>query len=216
MSKSVSLNRDDTDLLASLIIEEPDHYAVLGVTRDAPLETINAAYSIAIEHFHPLKRTDLIEGDGIMRYRLSQAFLRLEEAYVTLSSPARRKVYDNKLGSRPSISMPLTEWSAAALLQEENATQNRRRVERLQMRLPALVTFGNRWQEVTETRDVSPLGIRLGLSRHVEPGTLLRVELPMPQPLRTHSYGEEHYSTKAYVIYTLKQERENLVVMELI
>ena len=70
------------------------------------------------------------------------------------------------------------------------------------LNLPVKVTFDRHRQERGETLDVSPLGVRFRLSRDLEPGSELRLELPMPKNLRTHSYDEDLYVASAYVIYS--------------
>ena len=243
MRKPEQLSKEEVELLAELIIQEADHYSVLGVNRDAPLKVINRAYARAVENFHPLRRKDIANDDGVMQYRLSQAFRRVEEAFRTLSSPIRRKIYNDQLDQRHLTPLPQNVKAAAAIqsdgmasasrgfipspkqlpesvlsveLPKESNWDDRRRVRRASIRLPALVTFQHEWQELTETTDVSPLATRLRLSHKVEPGTLLRVELPMPQLLRTHSLGEEAYINDAYVLYTVVERGERLVVIEFV
>lgn len=87
-----------------------------------------------------------------------------------------------------------------------------RRVERIRLNLPLRVSFDRQWQELTETMDVSPLGVRFRLSPPVEPGTELRLEMPMPEYLRTHSYDDELYVVSAFVIYAADQDSGRQVV----
>ena len=63
-----------------------DHYAMLGVAADAAADTIKAAYRKKAAQFHPDKNPS---ADAAMRFR------EVQEAYETLSNPARRKAYDD-------------------------------------------------------------------------------------------------------------------------
>src|SRR5215472_19229685 len=63
-----------------------DYYAILGVTRDATLRQIKAAYRKLARQHHP----DANPGDPGAATR----FRDITEACETLSDPARRKAYD--------------------------------------------------------------------------------------------------------------------------
>src|SRR5215475_13743739 len=92
-----ALTGEEISLLAGFITEEPDHYTVLGVNRDASNEDIHSAYRLAVEYFHPLKSRKLTESDSVLHWKLSSAFLRIEEAFTVLSRPSRREIYDDNL-----------------------------------------------------------------------------------------------------------------------
>lgn len=84
---------------------------------------------------------------------------------------------------------------------------NRRRVERFKVSIPARVTGyeknGAKWHEMTETIDVSRTGVRLRLRRRVKHGTVLFVTLPLPAKLRSHGFTEQSYN-----VYTLVRRVE--------
>ncbi|HWP43660.1 MAG TPA: DnaJ domain-containing protein [Blastocatellia bacterium] len=84
-----------------------DHYQVLDISRDASIDVIRKAYCKAVEQIHPHKCRDLIDDDGVIRWKLSQAFLRVSEAFSTLSRPARRIEYDSQFTRRPVVPLPL-------------------------------------------------------------------------------------------------------------
>lgn len=217
-----ALTPDEIEVLASLIRDEPDHYTVLGVNRNASSEQIQAAYCLAVEYFHPLKRRKITESDGVMHWKLSSAFLRIEEAFTVLSHRGRRRVYDDTLSTRP-LTHPRRparrpQSSQAHRTQEvhEPVAKEMRRVERVPLRLPLRVTLDRNWQELTETLDVSPLGVRFCLSRPLEPGSEVRLEMPMPRYLRTHSYEDELYVVSAFVIYEANRESGRQVAAEFI
>lgn len=223
-----ALTGDEISLLASLITEEPDHYTVLGVNRDASSEDIQSAYRIAVENFHPLKSRKLTESDSVLHWKLSSAFLRIEEAFTVLSRPSRREIYDDNLSgmtSRPMVhSKPLSADTHRTMSAEPTAIQKPkdgsgkelRRVQRQALVLPLRVSFDRQWQELTETTDVSPLGVRFKLSRPLEPGSELRLEMPMPRYLRTHSFDADLYVCSAFVIYAANAESGRQVVAEFI
>jgi hypothetical protein len=62
-----------------------------------------------------------------------------------------------------------------------------------------------------ESQDVSPLGIKLQVPRRIEPGTLVKMETPMPRELRVHSKNERLYTVDAMVIHSL-EKRGNIWV----
>jgi hypothetical protein len=239
------LSPDEIGLLASLIVDEPDHYTVLGVDRDAPDEEIQSAYRLAVECFHPAKRRDLTESDGVMHWKLSSAYRRIEEAFSVLARRSRREVYDDKLthcapsrtGTQPPQGLisnqtlagerwPTDRWPPPESYEPQNTAGNlrdaavrrseRRRVARMPLSLPLRVTFDHHWQELTDTSDVSPLGTRFRLSRRVEPGSLLRLEMPMPKHLRTRSHDDELYVVSAFVIYANQDGSGRDVVAEFV
>ena len=223
------LTAEEIGLLASLIANEPDHYTVLGVNRNATSDEIQNAYCLAVEYFHPLKSRKIAESDSVMHWKLSSAFLRIEEAFTVLSSQSRREIYDHNLRGQQVRSASTHRWQESAILQDPRRntpkrtqhakpprTKERRRVERVPLNLPVKVTLGRQWQEVAETLDVSSLGVRFRLSRQLEPGSELRLELPMPKYLRTHSYDDDLYVVNAYVIYATNQESGRQVVAEFI
>lgn len=83
------------------------------------------------------------------------------------------------------------------------AGDNRRRCERFRLTVPARVTGYDRrtgkWNEMTETMDVSRTGARLRLRRRVKHGTVLYLTLPLPSKLRAHGFAEQSYHVYALV-----------------
>ena len=66
----------------------PDYYVSLGVARNATQEEIKRAYLKAAQRLHPDKNEAVGE---------TELFLEVQQAYETLSNPARRKKYDATL-----------------------------------------------------------------------------------------------------------------------
>ena len=54
------------------------------------------------------------------------------------------------------------------------------------------------------------------MTREIVPGSELRLELPMPKTLRTHSYDEDLYAVSAYVIYSSLSDLGWQIVAEFI
>lgn len=234
-----TLGDDEVKLLATLILDEPDHYTVLGVDAQASSEEINEAYRLAVANFHPLSHRLTVERDPVFQWLLSNAFTRLGTAYQILSSPRRREVYDRcrradqaaaSVGeplARPlggeapaceqelnlqSYSLATPEWLSAG----QTDGKERRRVIRVNMRIPVVVTCEDLWQEPGETRDLSPLGATLALTRYVEPGTLLRLQLCMPSQLRTRDYQAESYRINGCVLRTTRRRDQHVLSVEFI
>ena len=65
-----------------------DHYAILGVFRDASQEEIKRAYFEAAQRLHPDKNVAAGE---------TELFLEIQKAYEILSNPKRRNLYDATL-----------------------------------------------------------------------------------------------------------------------
>ena len=214
------LTIDELASLASLIVDEQDHYTVLGVNRDASAEEIRAAYCLAVSYFHPLRSREITESDSVMHWKLSSAFLRIEEAFTVLSRQSRRKVYDANLcvrslrNSRGYRKFPEKQIRQQA--QTKRIKNEQRRVPRVSLNIPVRVSFERQWQEITETLDVSPLGIRFRLSRPVEPGSEIRMELKMPRDLRAHSFDQDVYVVSGFVLYETNNESGRQVVAEFI
>jgi curved DNA-binding protein CbpA len=290
-----TLTPDEIGLLAGLIADEPDHYTVLGVDRNASPEEIKAAYCLAVEYFHPLKSGKITESDSVMHWKLSAAFARIKEAFTVLSGQRRRKAYEHQQSAWPDRAVPQAqlgrnadsrqrsqgERSPAGRIQPRNAvppaqahrnadsrkplqgerspagriqpvgavpqaqrhrnadsrktsqgarspaarmqqgavqarTNEMRKAEPVSVNLPLRVVFDRHWQEVTEATDVTGLGTRFRLSRRVEPGTLLRLEMSMPKHLRTRSHDEELYVVNAFVIYSNQDDSGGDVVAEFV
>ena len=234
ISEDRDLTSDEIELLASLIIDETDHYTVLGVERGSSASDVNTAYCRAVEFFHPLNYSHLAESENVLHWKLSCAYLRIVEAFSTLSSRARREAYDGTLnrqivGSVRSRQRGLSATDTAKLVPTLSANpgliakaspphngRERRRVERVEMRLPLVVVFDHHWKEVTETVDISPLGVKFLLSRPVEPGTLVRLELPMPSDMRTNNNDSVLYTISGYVIQVTPGSGPRIVVAEFV
>ena len=82
-----------------------DFYEVLGVTRQATISDIKAAYYQLAKKFHPDRHRNTEQAD--LRGKLEALFAFITQAYDTLSEPAQRAAYDERLrGSGPTLATP--------------------------------------------------------------------------------------------------------------
>jgi curved DNA-binding protein CbpA len=81
----------------ALRLGEADHYAALGVPRDADKASIKRAYFALAAEFHPDRYFGRNLGDA--RAVLSRVFARLTDAHDTLANRSRRAAYDATLSA---------------------------------------------------------------------------------------------------------------------
>jgi hypothetical protein len=72
------------------------HYEVLGVKENATSKEIRKAYKKLVRCLHPDKNVGVNE---MVQGLVKERFLEVQEAYATLSDPARRKEYDAALAA---------------------------------------------------------------------------------------------------------------------
>jgi hypothetical protein len=86
---------------------------------------------------------------------------------------------------------------------KKTTDDNRRRFERFKLAVPARVMGHDRrsgkWNEMTETIDVSRTGITLRLRSRVRHGMVLYVSLPLPTKLRSHGFTDTGYNVYVLV-----------------
>jgi hypothetical protein len=142
--------------------------------------------------------------------RIDRAFNKVSQSFSTLATFNRRKEYDLALASiasRPTATKSLELQVAPSAVNDEGTLtrlpshrevyrefsksandDNRRRCERFRLSLPARVTGYDRkngkWNEMTETVDVSRTGLTLK---------------PYPIKLRSHGYSDSTYNVYALV-----------------
>jgi hypothetical protein len=107
MKQRATKIEQEVDRIQRCIASRSDHYQVLNVNRNAPIETIRQSYCRAVELLHPLKCQDITVSDGALRWKLSQVFLRVVEAFAALSHPGRRAQYDSEINRRPIVPLPM-------------------------------------------------------------------------------------------------------------
>ncbi len=81
-----------------------DHYALLGVGRDAEKTSVKRAYFALAAEFHPDRYFGKKLGEA--KAPLERIFVRLTDAHDTLCNRARRAAYDTSLPPAPVVSQP--------------------------------------------------------------------------------------------------------------
>ncbi|HEV8483097.1 MAG TPA: PilZ domain-containing protein [Blastocatellia bacterium] len=88
-------------------------------------------------------------------------------------------------------------------VEDASTVINRRRCERFKLSMPILLVghdrLNGRWQEVGKTIDVSKMGVGITMSRRVQPGLVLHLNMPLPTKLRSHGYSDPSYQLYAIV-----------------
>ena len=75
-------------------MEYRDYYQILGVENDSGKEKIKEAYFILVKKLHPDANPDLSKE---IRHKAEQVFVKIAEAYETLSDYEKRADYDTQL-----------------------------------------------------------------------------------------------------------------------
>ena len=128
--------------------KKPDYYFSLGVARNATQEEIKRAYLKAAQRLHPDKNE--VAGE-------TELFLEVQQAYETLSNPARRKKYDATLPPEPEqTSLPI-------MYKIYYSRPNLVRMDEPQM-LYALLEI-TPWEEIPKEIPAPPLNVCLVLDR---------------------------------------------------
>ena len=83
-----------------------DHYAILGLTRDATQTEISHAYRVLLRRHHPDTRTGVLARSAPSDMALQQIL----DAYAVLRDPERRAAYDEQTARvrRPGPTAPST------------------------------------------------------------------------------------------------------------
>jgi len=78
-------------------LDERSYYELLGVDRDASPDAIGQAYYAQVRRLHPDRHA--METDAGRKNALVRVYARVGEAYRVLTSPEKRKLYDQGLDS---------------------------------------------------------------------------------------------------------------------
>jgi diguanylate cyclase (GGDEF)-like protein/PAS domain S-box-containing protein len=126
----------------------------------------------------------------------AKAFLR-EEPYV---KPNRQDL-QVAAQAKPEDRVRLEQQAYTGISKSANG-DNRRHYERFKLSIPTRVighdTKGGRWDETTQTIDVSRAGVTVQLHRRVRHGKVMQLMLPLPVKLRSYGYYDSNY--KVYAI----------------
>lgn len=113
-----------------IALEQQDHYALLGVPRDADKKTIKEAYFAIVADYHPDKYFGQDLGEN--KARLEKVFQRLTLAHDTLTRSKRREEYDLTL---PPLSPPKPP-QAVATVPPNTLRSNNAAVQDAEPRIP--------------------------------------------------------------------------------
>ncbi|MDP2312542.1 MAG: response regulator [Pseudomonadota bacterium] len=100
---------------------DANHYTVLGLQPDADGDEINAATVAALARFHPDGHPAAL--DATSRARARAIYERALEAGRVLSDPARRTIYDARLGGETHVPQGQIGMEDHAVLQAERARE---------------------------------------------------------------------------------------------
>ncbi len=126
--------------------------------------------------------------------------LRSTAASPTEQPPAKQE--DSGRFAQPS-GINLSAPCFSDYLQGAESKDSRRRSERIKLSLPVRVAGHDKkqgkWQQVTETIDLSRTGLNLRLRKYLRHGMVVYLTLPLPDKLRSHAYGAPSYNVYALV-----------------
>jgi hypothetical protein len=204
------------------------HYQVLGLERSSSYEQVCVAFQKAAELLYPQYDIGGLLPAQILS-RIDRAFIKSAQSFSVLASLIHRREYDLALASVGAKPAPAEQPSARGLVESstpavapsenfksiapvgrpsymgpsESDRDNRRRCERLTLKIPIHITGhdrrAGRWNEMAETIDVSRTGLTLRMKRRVRHGNILFLTLPMPVKLRSHGFSEPGYKVYAVV-----------------
>lgn len=203
---------EDLKNLLEAVEDATTHYSALGIDELATTGEVKLAYTRAAALLHPSFYDLNLPQPPALLSRIDAAFEKISAAYSVLVNFKRRVEYDDLLFQRLEEE-DLAAAAAAAEKAEKAAAPaaegepprppERRREQRFQLALPVRIAGfaadGSRWQEMTQTTDVSLSGALAQLRAAVEVGQILNVSLPMPATLRSHAFFDADYNVFAIV-----------------
>lgn len=88
-------------------VAELDHFALLGVSDDAPVEDVQRAFAIQVQSFHPDRLPDEL---AVLKPYAMRIVVHLNDARRLLSNPAQREDYLRRLGRASALAPECAEW----------------------------------------------------------------------------------------------------------
>jgi PilZ domain len=223
-AEQISIYFLELEGLLDRIERSTTHYQILSAERSASQQQIKLCYQQALGLLYPpysigatippemISRIERAFNKASLSFSILAAFNRRKEYDLALASISSRPAPSQSVEQQPAPSSTNDEVSARPLPPQQKpqaelprvaSNDNRRRAERFRVPLPARVTGHDRktgkWNEMTETVDVSRTGLTLKLRRRVRHGMIVYVTLPYPTKLRTHGYADSSYSIYALV-----------------
>ena len=223
-AEQISIYFLELEALLNRIEGSTTHYQILALERSASQELVKLAYQKTLDFLYPSYSISSTIPPAMIS-RIERAFNKASQALFTLATFNRRKEYDlalASLASSPAAALNLEQKPAPSAANDEitlnrlppqrevytefakaKTDDNRRRCERFSLSLPARVTGYDRkngkWNEMTETVDVSRTGLTLKLRKRMRHGMIVYITLPYPTKLRMHGYADATYNVYALV-----------------
>ncbi|MEW6130610.1 MAG: PilZ domain-containing protein [Acidobacteriota bacterium] len=204
----------DLKELLDYIEESQTHYEVLDVDELATTGEIKIAYMRAAALLNPGQfNLELPQPEDLLP-RIDEAFERVSLAFSVLVNFTRRAEYDDTLFERESdeaagaenfehFAATVESEMHLADIEERQRANERRRHRRFELALPVTVMGynqnGDKWNEMTQSVDVSVSGVLMHLTTAVQKGQILKISMPMPMTLRNHAFFENSYEVYAIV-----------------
>jgi curved DNA-binding protein CbpA len=107
-------------------VRDKDHYAILGVAKDADPDVVRAAYRALAKKFHP----DAVAGNA----ETASRFREISDAYSVLSRAEQRAIYDRSISEVKTSHTPDPDRAPAPA--------PRNALEKMQYGAAALLVFG--------------------------------------------------------------------------
>jgi diguanylate cyclase (GGDEF)-like protein/PAS domain S-box-containing protein len=131
----------------------------------------------------------------------ARAFFKEEPFAKFNQSPAVKRSASSELSpTRPGVRVTL-EQQAYTEFSRNSQSDERRRDERFKLSIPTRVTGidqrRGKWEEATQTIDVSRTGVTLRLNRRARVGMVMQLMLPLPVKLRSFGYYDSTYRVYA-------------------
>ncbi|MBI3650344.1 MAG: DnaJ domain-containing protein [Acidobacteria bacterium] len=209
-SEQVAAFQRELRALLDQIAAAQTHYEVLGVDPLSTTGEIKLAYTRASALLNPAYYDLNLPQPAEWLFAIDSAFEKVSTAFSVLVNFSRRAEYDDSLFEREETT---TEEPQTPTQDEAPEAVNHRRHQRFELSLPVRVSGysqgGGKWQEMTQSVDVSVSGTQLPLSMPVRGGMILSLSMPMPATLRSHGFFESTYDV--YAIVRRVTHRDNQV-----
>jgi curved DNA-binding protein CbpA len=189
------------------------HYDVLGVDALATTGEIKLAYTRASALLNPsYYDLELPQPEELLQ-RIDDAFEKVSMAFSVLVNFSRRAEYDDSLFDREEA--PADDPGKKASIEKDNPLQHRRH-QRFELSLPVRVSGysqeGGKWQEMTQSVDVSVSGALLPLLMPARKGMIFTLSMPMPATLRSHGFFDSTYEVYAIVRRVEHQDADTSMI----
>ncbi|HYD84256.1 MAG TPA: J domain-containing protein [Opitutus sp.] len=92
------------------------HYDTLKVSRDAPIEVIQAAYRSLARKYHPDRNRHTPEGEALMKS--------INAAYEVLSDPSKRAEHDRWISTQLDSRRPSSPWTDSTSSRESASSED--------------------------------------------------------------------------------------------